>query len=66
MMEYVPDHPDIESCMRTGYPVWNQPVEYQCEACGIELEVDDSYEDEDHEFLCEECVLNLHKKEYLE
>ena len=68
-MDYCPDHPEIQWAESTGYPSWQQePNEpkWTCEECGIALEADNAYEDEDHELLCEECLLTLHKKEYLE
>ena len=61
-MEYCPDHPEMQWGESTGYPSWQQEPEWTCEECGIELETDNAYEDEDHELLCEECLLKLHKK----
>ena len=56
-----PDHPEVESIMRTGYPSWmkDEPV---CERCGDEIS-GEVYEDECHETLCEYCLLKLHLKE---
>lgn len=62
MIMNVPDHPDIVSAMRTGYPSWVHPVSYVCENCGDELEFDKCYEDETYEYLCEHCLLKLHRK----
>lgn len=56
------EHPDIEWAQRTGYPRWNQPKSYVCEECGDELEFDDVYDDENHEILCQHCLLKLHRK----
>ena len=56
------EHPDIEWAHRTGYPSWNQPKSHYCEECGECLDDMDEYEDADHEFLCEDCLLSLHKK----
>lgn len=56
------DHPDIEWAQRTGYPSWNQPNPYVCEKCGEEIEFNECYEDENHEVLCDFCLLNLHRK----
>lgn len=56
------EHPDITCALRTGYPSWNQPKERHCEICGHELYASDTYEDFDHEFLCEDCLLKLHRK----
>ena len=61
-MDYCPDHPEIQWAESTGYPSWQQEPKWTCEACGIALESDNAYEDEDHELLCEECLLKLHKK----
>ena len=58
---YVPDHPQVRWIEQTGYPSWNQPVEVYCCECGCELE-DEIYEDEKYEYLCENCLLMLHKK----
>jgi hypothetical protein len=56
------EHPEIESALRTGYPTWNQPKSIYCEECGKCLDDEDEYEDINHEHLCEECLLTLHKK----
>jgi hypothetical protein len=58
----IPDHPDIQSIERTGYPQDNQPVPIYCGECGCELQ-DDVYEDNYYDYLCERCLLRLHKKE---
>lgn len=67
MSSYCPDHPEILTIQRTGYPSWNQPPQNPfCSRCGKELDVsyDNIYEDEQHEFLCKECLLKLHEKEW--
>lgn len=56
------EHPDIESALRTGYGLHNQPQSTYCEECGKCLDDEDEYEDAQHEYLCEECLLSLHKK----
>lgn len=61
-MDYCPDHPEIQWAESTGYPSWQQEPKWTCEECGIALESDNAYEDEDHELLCEKCLLTLHKK----
>ncbi len=33
-----------------------------CDWCGRDLECEPEYEDENHEYLCEKCLLMLHKK----
>ena len=57
------DHPDIEWCERTGYPSWNQPKTYFCDRCGEEIE-GEIYEDTGYDCLCEQCVLELHRKDW--
>ena len=57
-------HPEISWIERTGYTSWNQPKYYNCEMCGDELTPDEIYEDIGYEYLCENCVLKLHKKEF--
>ena len=57
----IPDHPEIEMAMRTGYPSWNQPSETRCDCCGDIID-DEIYEDECHETLCLDCLLKLHLK----
>ena len=61
-MMNLPDHPEIESALRTGYPSWNQPKDIQCDHCGCVIE-DEVYEDEYNETLCLDCLLKLHLKE---
>lgn len=56
------DHPDIEWVERTGYTKWNQPQSVYCEECGKCLDDEEQYDDSNHEYLCEECLLSLHKK----
>lgn len=46
----------------TGYPSWMQKEPYYCEECGVYLEEDEVYEDDFHECLCEDCLLDLHQK----
>lgn len=58
----VGDHPEIECAMRTGYPSWNQPQSTYCEECGKNLDDATVYEDNCHEYLCLECLKNLHEK----
>ena len=62
MSYQLPDHPEIEWAMRTGYPSWKQPESHYCGECGICLDHEDEYEDAQHEYLCESCLLALHKK----
>jgi hypothetical protein len=56
------EHPEITCAQQTGFPSWKQQIPPKCELCGYELYLDEMYEDSDHEFLCEECLLKLHRK----
>ena len=56
------EHPEITWAQQTGFPSWKQQKQPTCELCGYELYLDEIYEDSDHEFLCEECLLKLHRK----
>lgn len=58
----VPDHPDIVSAIKTGYPRNNQYVSHYCEECGKCLDDEKAYEDCTHDYLCEDCLLTLHEK----
>lgn len=62
MFETIPDHPEIVSAMRTGYPTWNQPESHYCEECGKCLDDEEVYECCGYEFLCLECLCATHKK----
>jgi hypothetical protein len=64
-MFVLPDHPEIECCMRTGYPSWNQPKDIRCDHCGQFVD-DEVYEDEMYECLCLDCLLKLHLKDEVE
>ena len=55
------EHPEIGWIQRTGFPSWNQETELRCERCGDILE-DEYYEDESHDFLCLDCLKELHVK----
>lgn len=55
-------HPEITWAERTGYPSWNQPIDYICEYCNSVIE-DEIYEDENFNYLCLDCLLKLHLKE---
>ena len=65
-MSYIlPDHPDIESALKTGYPLNGQPKQLYCGECGQPLDdEDDIYEDRYYDYLCKECLLMLHKKDW--
>ena len=59
----IPDHPDITSAMKTGYPSWGQLQPLCCDNCSEELgDEDEVYTDQHHEVLCKECLLRLHTK----
>ena len=58
------DNPVIASYLKTGYPPNMNLNYYQCERCGDELNFDEVYFDNEHEWLCKYCLLSLHKKEY--
>lgn len=62
MMEL--DHPDVAYALKTGYPRWKQPQSYYCEECGTSLEDEQAYEDAGHDFLCKDCLLTLHEKNW--
>ena len=55
----VPDHPDIISCERTGYPSWNQPDPHvYCEICGKDITYEDKIDIADHEVMCVSCWID--------
>ena len=56
------EHPEIRCIERTGYPSFAQPEVLRCEVCDKELRDSEAYEDDNHEFLCKECLLYLHEK----
>lgn len=59
----LPDHPDIASALRTGYPVNGQPKPIYCGECGQRLDCEhEIYEDQGYDYLCKDCLLMLHKK----
>ena len=58
------EHPDITCALRTGYGLYNQPIDeaLRCDNCGDVIDDDEFYEDEFHECLCLECLKSLHSK----
>lgn len=66
MAEMLPDHPEIQMAMKTGYPSWNQPKDEDiyCDVCGSDITNRDIYCDEDNEHLCKNCLLFLHLVDY--
>lgn len=66
-MEILRDHPEIEMVERTGYPSWKQPSNKRiyCGECGQDITDDrEIYEDEHYKYLCCDCLLLLHKKDF--
>ena len=57
------EHPEISWIRKTGYPSYDQPKEVYCQECGKDITDEVWYEDETHEFLCDNCLLYFHKKE---
>lgn len=55
------EHPDITQALRTGYPHREEDDHY-CEECGKYLPEDEIYEDENHKYLCSDCLLSIHKR----
>lgn len=58
------EHPDITSAILTGYPVGHEEDSWYCEECGKDITDDVIYFDDEHEFLCEKCLLHLHEKNW--
>lgn len=58
------DDPEIIMVERTGYPSWNQPESHYCEECGQCLDDEDMYEDDNHDYLCRECLCSLYEKRW--
>lgn len=58
--DYCPDHPEIRSAEQTGYPSWYKEP-HCCDKCGEELG-EYVYYDLDYDNLCEDCLLELHRK----
>lgn len=61
MFNDLPDHPQIESAMRTGYPTWTDTSVIYCDKCGDEID-GDVFEDEQYDTLCLHCLEDLHRK----
>ena len=58
------EHPEITHIRNTGYPSWYKEEQLFCEECGDDITDKDRYEDSFHEYLCERCLLNLHRREW--
>ena len=57
-------HPEITWIEKTGYPSYAQPRRTYCQECGRDITDEDVYEDYVHDYLCRECLLYFHKKEW--
>ena len=57
------DNPMVTWIERTGYPQGFNDDTYYCGECCKELS-EDMYEDDKYEYLCEDCLLMLHKKRW--
>lgn len=60
----IPDHPDIASALRTGYPTFGKDISHYCEECGCCLDDRNMYSDSAHDYLCKDCLLTLHEKHW--
>lgn len=59
------EHPEISWIERTGYPSWKQdPPQIYCEECGRNITEENVYEDENHKYMCCECLLFYHRKDF--
>ena len=66
MVEHI-EHPEITWAMRTGYPSWLQEDEHEaifCDECRCDITNTEIYHDEYHKYLCESCLLALHRLDY--
>jgi hypothetical protein len=55
------EHPDIAHCLKYGYPPRVDHI--YCEVCDDCLDYEEVFEDSTHEYLCEECLLEIHRKQ---
>lgn len=61
----IPDHPDVASALRTGYPLGAQESKaIKCDYCGKELSGDDYVFDYGGSPTCEECLMENLKEDY--
>ena len=62
-----PDHPDIASALKTGYPRDEQPDEREfpivCGYCDKRINDETQYRDDEYEYLCKDCLCELHERE---
>lgn len=54
----IPDAPDIDRVLLTGYPEPLQPHSIHCEYCGAELSSDDPVFSYEGDLVCDECFMN--------
>ena len=60
----IPEHPEIDRCLSTGYPNVEERKVITCVDCDKELYGDDAVFIWDGEYLCEECVLERIEENY--
>ena len=58
------EHPEITLYRLTGYGYYNQPKSHCCQECGKRLDDEAIYEDEHREYLCKNCLLYFHEKDW--
>ena len=56
----LPDHPDVEWIIATGYPKRYQDYVERCERCDKDMSDEEIYEDNIYDCLCVDCLLKLH------
>lgn len=60
----IPDHPEIRSAERTGYPSWNQPDDHvYCEKCGKDITYEDKVDTAYHDCICVSCWIDSLEQE---
>ena len=60
----LPEHPDIRYIEQHGYPPGAKVPHITCEVCDKCLDNEAIYEDSYYKYLCKECLLELHFREY--
>ena len=55
------NHPDVDYCLKHGYPP--RTTHHYCEVCESCLDDEEIYEDSTHDYLCEECLLDIYRKQ---
>ena len=61
----IPDAPDIDRVLRTGYPRPLPPQSIHCEYCGKELFGEDSVFSYEGDLVCDCCFLNQIQEDLL-